>query len=37
MPGDWIFYVVAGLVIVFVVVPVLVYVFLSWLFREIWR
>jgi len=35
--GDWTLYVVAGLLIVFVVFPVLVYVLLSWLFRELWR
>jgi len=35
--GDWTLYIVAGLLIVFVVIPVLAYVFLSWLFRELWR
>jgi len=35
--GDWIWYVVAGLLGTFVVAPVLAYVFLLWFFKDLWR
>jgi len=35
--GDWTLYVVAGLLITFVVIPVIVFAVLHWLFRELWR
>ncbi len=35
--GDWIWYVIAGLLIVFVVFPVLAYAFAYWLFKDVWR
>ena len=37
MPGDWIFYVVTGLPIALVVIPVLVFVFLYWILKDVLR
>ncbi len=34
---DWLIYVEVGLLVVFIVVPVLAFAFLWWLFKDVWR